>query len=83
MLVVREETDGKRAGELTAVYAGEFDRPTHEGASGSRNPAKALILADAVQLNLKGQTEQVSPLDLSDRPDLQRTLEQAGERLSA
>lgn len=70
LLVVRRETDKKNAAQLAAVYFGEFSRGGYEGASGSRDPGKALALAPKSMLNLKGKTEQVSPLDLSDHPEL-------------
>ncbi len=82
LLTVRRETDQKHAGELMAIYVGEFDRGSYEGASGSRDPGKALTLATDSKLNLKGKTEQVSPLDLSQRPDLQTVLTQVAEGLS-
>jgi hypothetical protein len=70
LLVIRRETDKKNAGELAAIYLAEFNRGGYEGASGSRDPAKALTLAPESMLNLKGKTAQVAPLDLSDRQDL-------------
>jgi hypothetical protein len=75
MLVVRREAGAKHAGELEPIYSGEFPRAQYEGASGSRSPRSALISASQVLLNLKGRTEEVSAVDLSDRPDLQRALE--------
>jgi len=82
VLVVRRETDTKRAGELTAIYAGEFDRSGYDGATGSRDPGKALELAAYSELNLKGKTEQVVPLVLSERPDLQAVLGYLADGLS-
>ncbi len=82
LLVVRRELDKKHAGELMAIYVGEFDRSSYESASGSRDPGKALTLATDSELNLKGKTEQVAPLDLSQRPDLQTVLTQVAEGLS-
>lgn len=70
LLAIRRETDGKQSGELTAIYVGEFDRAGYEGASGGREPAKVLVDAAESQLNLKGKTEQVAPLDLKSSPDL-------------
>lgn len=75
LLVVRRETDGKHVGELAVIYVGEFDRSGYEGASGSRDLRKALELAAGSELNLKGKTEQVAPLPLSERPDLQAILD--------
>jgi len=74
ILAIRRETDGKRSGELTAIYVGEFDRAGYEGASGSREPARALVDATESQLSLKGKTAQVAPLDLKESPDLQALL---------
>jgi hypothetical protein len=82
VLVVRRETDGKQAGQVVAIYAGEFKRSDYDAASGSRDPRRALELADYPELNLKGKTEQVAPLVLSERPDLQAVLEQIAPALS-
>lgn len=68
-------------GEVAAIYAGEFDRSSYAGASGSRDPGKALTLADNAELNLKGKTEQIAPLALSERLDLQAVLEQVASGL--
>lgn len=81
MLVVRRETDKKHAGELAAIYAGEFDRSGYDGASNSREPGKVLELAAHSELNLKGKTEQVAPLVLSERPDLQMVLDHVADSL--
>jgi hypothetical protein len=70
MLVVRRETDKKHAGELAAIYVGEFDRASYAGASGARKAGRALELAAESVLNLKGKTEAVSPIDLADEEDL-------------
>lgn len=74
MLVVRRETDKKHAGELKAIYVGEFDRASYAGASGSRKPGRALELAAESVLNLKGKTEAVSPIDLAGEGDLAAVL---------
>lgn len=74
LLVVRHETDKNNAGQLAAIYFGEFNRGGYEGASGSRDPGKALALAPKSMLNLKGSTAQVAPLDLSDHPELSALL---------
>lgn len=74
MLVVRRETDKKHAGELKAIYVGEFDRASYAGASGSRKPRRALELAAESVLNLKGKTEAVSPIDLAGEDDLAAVL---------
>jgi hypothetical protein len=81
MLVVRRETEKKREGELAVIYIGEFDRSHYEGASGSRDPSKVLTLATESELNLKGKTEQIAPLDLAERTDLQTVLAQVTEGL--
>jgi len=74
MLVVRRETDKKHAGELAAIYVGEFDRESFAGASGSRSPSRALEQATESILNLKGKTKVVSPIDLGGREDLASVL---------
>jgi hypothetical protein len=81
MLVIRRETDKKHAGELAAIYIGEFDRSTFAAASGSRDPARALETADEPHLNLKGKTEAVSPIDLANREDLTSVLDQIEQGL--
>ncbi len=81
MLVIRREVDKKHAGELAAIYVGEFDRAQYESASGSRSPGRALALASEAVLNLKGKTEQVAPIDLSDQPELQQVLDQVAHGL--
>lgn len=85
LLVVRRETDEKRAGELAAIYVGEFDRASYAGASGARDPGRSLGLAGEAVLNLKGKTEAVAPIDLSGRDDLAAVLAQveSGLRSSA
>jgi hypothetical protein len=74
ILVVRRETDKKHAGELAAIYVGEFDRASYAGASGARNVGRALELAAESVLNLKGKTEAVSPIDLTGDKDLKSVL---------
>jgi hypothetical protein len=81
LLVIRRETDGKLAGQLAAIYVGEFGRSGFEGASGSRDPARALTLAEESMLNLKGKTAQLAPLELKERPDLSGLLEQLEQSL--
>jgi hypothetical protein len=83
LLVIRRETDKKRTGELTAIYFGEFERASYEGAGGSRDPLRSLTLATEAQLNLKGKTLQVSPLDLKERPDIETLLEDLDTSLKA
>lgn len=75
LLVIRRETDKKNAGQLAAIYVGEFNRGGYEGAN-SREPGRALALAPESMLNLKGNTEQVAPLDLKERPALVALLEE-------
>jgi hypothetical protein len=74
LMVIRRETDKRHAGELAAIYLGEFDRAGFAGASGARDPARSLSLAAEAVLNLKGQTAAVSPIDLSAREDLVEVL---------
>ena len=74
MLVVRRETDKKRAGELAAIYVGDFDRVSYAGASGARKAGRTLELAAESMLNLKGKTEVVSPIDLAGEEDLASVL---------
>lgn len=74
LMVIRRETDKRHAGELAAIYLGEFDRAGFAGASGARDPARSLTLAGEAVLNLKGQTAAVSPIDLSGREDLVKLL---------
>jgi hypothetical protein len=74
LMVIRRETDKRHAGELVAIYLGEFDRAGFAGASGARDPARSLNLAGEAVLNLKGQTAAVSPIDLSGRADLVKLL---------
>lgn len=81
MLVVRREVDKKRAGELAAIYVGEFDRAHYDGASGAREPGKALLLAPESVLNLKGTTGQVVPVDLSTQPELQAVVDLVADGL--
>ncbi|HET7455543.1 MAG TPA: hypothetical protein VFJ76_08485 [Solirubrobacterales bacterium] len=69
LLVVRRETDKKNVGQLVPIYVGEFNRGGYESASPSA-PGRALSLAPESMLNLKGKTEQVAPLDLSERPEV-------------
>jgi hypothetical protein len=81
ILVIRRETDKKHAGELAAVYAGEFPRGDHASAGKSTQPGAAVVSAPEALLNLKGRTDEVSALDLSDRPDLRDVLEQVASGL--
>ncbi|HET7589551.1 MAG TPA: DUF4236 domain-containing protein [Solirubrobacterales bacterium] len=75
LLVIRRETDKKNAGQLAAIYAGEFNRGGYENASWSA-PGRALPLVPQAMLNLKGKTEQVAPLDLREKPELAAALEE-------
>lgn len=83
VLVVRRESDKKQAGELSAIYVGEFDRASYAGASGARNPGRALELANESILNLKGKTEAVSPIDLTNEEDLASVLEDVNSGLDS
>jgi len=82
MLVIRRETDSKHAGELAAIYLGEFHRAGYAGASGGRDPGKALLLATNSVLNLKGRTEAVAPIDLTASDNLASVLAQLEAGLS-
>jgi hypothetical protein len=76
MLVVRREVGKKHAGQMAAIYVGEFDRASYEGAGAARNPGKALELAAESVLNLEGKTQVVSPIDLTNEEDLASVLAQ-------
>lgn len=82
LLVIRRETDKKNAGQLAAIYVGEFNRGGYEGAN-PREPGRALALTSESMLNLKGKTEQVAPLDLKERPELGALLEELDAGLKA
>ena len=81
MLVIRREIEKKHAGELAAIYVGEFSRNQHENGGGSRAPVSVLSSAPEVSLNLKGKTQKIVPIDLSGRPDLQDVLGQVADGL--
>lgn len=83
MLVIRRETDKKYAGELAAIYIGEFRRAEFESEDGFNHPSSALISAPQALLNLKGKTQQVTPIDLSDQPELHQVIEQVAIGLKA
>lgn len=55
LLVVRRETDGKHDGQMAAIYFAEFNRGDYEGASASRDPARAITLAPPVNTELEGK----------------------------
>lgn len=74
LLVIRREVDKRHAGELSAIYAAEFDRATYWNGGGSRSPAATVQSAPEALLNLKGKTQQVSPIDLAEQPDLKEVL---------
>jgi hypothetical protein len=76
LLVIRRETSGKLAGDWSAIYAGSFGRAGYADSSASRDPAHALARAVDARLNLKGQAETVSPLDLADRVDVSEVVRQ-------
>jgi hypothetical protein len=82
LLVIRRESDVKRAGQLAAIYVAEFDRPGYETAGGAIDPGRALGRAAEATLNLKGKTEAVAPIDLSGREDLAAVLAQVEEGLA-
>lgn len=83
MLVIRRETAPKHAGQLAAIYVGEFDRSSYAGASGQRDPGRALQLAGEPKLNLKGKTEVVVPIDIADRDGLLAVMAQVEKGLQA
>jgi hypothetical protein len=83
LLVVRREASGKLTGSWSAIYAGSFDRAGYADSSGSRDPALALARAGDARLNLKGQAETVSPLDLRDQVDLSDVVRQIDSGLKA
>jgi hypothetical protein len=66
VIVVRREADE----DLGVIYLGEFDRRRFSAASGGREPAHSLDMAEDVEFNLKGRTEEVARLKLSGRDDL-------------
>ncbi len=69
MLVVRRETEGKRAGDLAPIYTAEFPRDSYATARPSQ-PGYALQGAPDAALELKGQTQRLAPIDLTGRPEL-------------
>lgn len=69
LIVVRRETDEENNGQMAPIYFGEFHRGGYESASPG-DPGKALSLVPKAMLNLKGKTEQVAPLDLTERPEV-------------
>lgn len=83
ILVIRQESDKRHTGEWAAIYVGMFDRASFAAASGSRDPAASLNHASETVLNLKGQTEAVSPIPLNDRPDLANVLTAVEQGLRA
>jgi hypothetical protein len=82
ILVIRRETDKKHAGKLGAIYVGEFDRDRY-ATSNHDTPGSTLVSAPEAALNLKGKTEHVSPIDLSEQPDLQQVLAQVTSGLES
>ena len=82
ILAIRRETDKKHAGELAAIYVGEFDRDRY-AVNNHGTPGAAVASAPEAALNLKGKTEQVLPIDLSERPDLQQVLAQVTSGLES
>lgn len=82
LFVIRREADKKHAGELAVIYVAEFNRAVYENGGSGRPGAVAQSAPEAV-LNLKGKTQQVSPIDLSERSDLQEVLAHVAEGLRA
>jgi hypothetical protein len=81
MLVIRPESEAKHGGESAPIYLGEFNREDYAAGLRSGDPGSALISAQEAMLNLKGQTGQVAPIDLSGRPDLRQALGQVAPSL--
>jgi HEAT repeat protein len=82
-LVVRRDPIATGGDQLVAVYAATFTREML-GAIDWNNikPANLLDAPANWLLTLKGQADEVVPLDLRDEPDLQSVLEQLAEILS-
>jgi hypothetical protein len=70
LIVVRDEATSSSPGGLDVIYLGEFGRSGFAGASGARDPGRSLEMAANAVLNLKGRTEEVSPLELPARADV-------------
>ena len=83
LLVIRREVDKKHTGELAAIYVAEFNRATYANGGGSGRPGAVAQSAPEAVLNLKGKTQQVSPIDLSEQSDLQEVLAHVAEGLRA
>ena len=81
LMVVRRETTASLAGHwrrsMPAVRSTGF-----AGSGGARDPAHALARAGR-PLNLKGQAETVSPLDLKDQVDVSEVVQQIDSGLRA
>ncbi len=65
-IVVREE----EGGSLGVIYLGRFDRSGYAALDSARDPARSLEMAEDVEINLRGRTEEVTRLGLSGRKDL-------------
>lgn len=74
VVVIREEVSGSHAGKLAAIYAARFDRSEARKLFSTTAPSIELMHADEAIINLRGQTREVSPLDLSGEPELQATM---------
>lgn len=68
VVVAREQ-----GGVITPLFVGRFDRERFADPSAA-NPEVTILGARDVQLEAKGRTEELAPLDLSDQPRLQSML---------
>jgi hypothetical protein len=83
ILVVRRDPIPTGGDQLVAVYAGMFTRQMHAGLNWQNiKPANLLDLPSDWLLHLKGQADEVVPLDLRDEPDLQGIVEHLADILS-
>jgi hypothetical protein len=83
ILVVRRDPFQTGGDQLVAVYAGMFSRQMVASVKWQNiKPANLLDAPDDWLLNLKGQADEVVPLDLGDEPDLQTILEHLADILA-
>ena len=82
LVVVRKERSGLRGREFVALYAGGFTRELTAQVRSA--DALAIVLrAEGAMFEVKGRTDEVAALDLSDAPEAQEVLEQVGRALGA
>lgn len=80
LVVRRDPSDGRE--RLTAIYAGTFTRDLlQEAPWSSLDPTDWMMRPVDRCLVLKGQAQEVTPLDLSDEPELQSVLEHLASAL--